>query len=211
MVATCLNRPEVAVLLEVTAPGLSLGIGNCRNLSLRWRKGSANRLLTCVDVGLCAETSPSARHAARVDVGLCAGWIADFGAGFGTGRITMLGVGVGLGTDKTAAKGLDVGLATDCIALLGSDVGLTTGMNAALGFSAGLGTCKMVALCLDTSFGIGRIASVLSFAAAWALAKAFVTNIDCPEDQLPRKHPPGNMWEKRWFGHSPHAALPTCG
>ena len=40
-------------------------------------------------------------------------------------------------------------------------------------------------VCLDTGFGIGRIASVLSFAIARALAQAFVTNIDCPADQLP--------------------------
>jgi len=99
-----------------------------------------------------------------------------------------------------------LGVGTDCIAVLGAYVGLTTGMNAALGLSAGFGTCKMVALCLDTGFGIGRIASLLGFVIVWALAPAF-----CPEDQLPRTRPPGNMWEKRWFGHSPHAALPTCG
>ena len=184
--ATCPKLPELAVVLEGKAPALSPGIGNCRNLSLRWRQGTANPI---------SRTLSSARHAARVDVGLGTGWIADFGAGFGTGRIAMLGVG------------------TNCIALLGADVVLTTGMNAALGFSAGIGTCKMVALCLDTGFGIGRIASLLGFVIARALATAFVTNNnDCPEDRLPRTRLPGNMWDKkRSFGHSPHAALPTCG
>ena len=106
-----------------------------------------------------------------------------------------------------------LGVGTNCIAVLGANVCLTTGMNAALGLSAGFGTCKMVALCLDTGFGIGRIASLLGFVIVWALAPAFVTNIDdCPEDQLPRTRLPGNMWEQNsglvtpHMPHFPHVA-----